>query len=276
MKRLIVIFLSSLFLMGILFQIQAQVPLCPGDCDKMKPEALAYYEQALMEFDRVNPKGALEQLRLAAAADPDHINLHFFLARLARKRGKIETNLEEAQKYYTIAENTLLHIQEKENLTRDQQPYLQNALEMVQKEKAALIQRNKRRMSVGYSIILDHMKEIGKFQQEKKEEEGQETGADTAAAPASTVSSSSPFGSPISTSSPFGAPVVTQPASGSSSPFGAPVAAPAPSSSPFGAPAAAPAPAASSASPFGSPGATETAPTIPAPATTVENPFETP
>jgi len=226
MKNLIV--LSVLVLLFLNTSLYCQVPLCPGDCDKLTPEARKHYNQALEHIDRVYWKGALEEMRAAAKADPDHVNLHFLLARIARKRGKVTSNLEESQKYYTIAENALLVIQKKENLNKEQLMYLESALEQTKREKASLVQRQKRRLDVGYKIIMDYMKNIGRIQEEKKEEESVAALPEAAAA----APSSSPFGSAPVSPSPFGA--SPSPDSGIS-PFGAsPSAAPsADASSPF-------------------------------------------
>lgn len=225
-----------------------QVPLCPNDCEKLKPEAREHYNKAMEHLDRVYIQGTLEELREAAKLDPDHVNLHFLLARVARQRGKTENSLEASQKCYTIAENALLGIQKKEDLSKDQQQYLEASLDQVKKEKATLMQRNQRRMEVGYQIIMDYMKDVGRLLPPTQEssstpatEGAPSTVPTTAASPgtaaAPSSSASSPFGFAMSLFGNSPAPSVSD-----SSPFGN-TSGTAPGTSPGSAPP-------SSASPF--------------------------
>jgi hypothetical protein len=265
----------------------SQIPLCPLDCEKLKPEAKEHYQKALDYIDRVYWKGALEELREAAKADPDHVNLHFLLSRVARQRARIDTSLEESQKYYSIAENALLQFEGRENLTRDQQAYLENALDEVKKEKASLEQRERQRMEIGQKIIMDYLNQIGWFKETKPEEAAKASAAAQAAAPGTSFSTPGGFpGAPVS-SSPFGvSPNLSTPGTatfsaspGSSSPFDtnapqAPTTSPSSGSSPFDvtSPQAPTSPSPSSgSSPFG---VTES-PSTPAPAES-SSPFGSP
>lgn len=262
-----IIYVFILLVVSISMSGFSQIPLCPADCDKLKPEAKEHYQKALENIDRVYWKGALEELREAAKADPDHVNLHFLLSRVARQRARIDTSLEESQKYYSIAENTLLQFEGRENLTRDQRAYLDNALIAVKKEKASLEQRERQRTEIGQKIIMEYLNQIGWFN-ENKPEEAPKTAAGQAASPGTSFStpgglpgapvSSSPFGVSPNLSTPGTAPF--SPESSGSSPFGinspqAPApSAPSPVSSPFGVTESPSTPApAESSNPFASP-----------------------
>ena len=154
-----------------------QVPLCKEDCERLKPEARQHYNKAIDYMDHIYYEGALDEVRKAAELDPDNINLQFFLASLAQRLGKMKTSpepsriyyntepisypLDDPQKYYTIAENTLLLIQKSEKLNKDQKARLESTLASLQKEKASIIPRDNRRKEVGYTIIMKYLKEIG-------------------------------------------------------------------------------------------------------------------
>jgi hypothetical protein len=284
----------SVFIMLVLFISMygfSQIPLCPSDCEKLKPEAKEHYKKALDHIDRVYWKGALEELREAAKVDPDHVNLHFLLSRIARQRARIDNSLEESQKYYSIAENALLSFEGRENLTRDQQAYLENALVEVKKEKASLDQRERQRMEIGYKIIMEYMNQIGWFSETKPAETTPAVASAQAAAP--TVSFSTPAGFPGSpaSNSPFGispnlsGTAATSPSSGpgSSSPLDigssqAPTASsPSPGSSPFDV-SSSQAPVTSSPSPGSSPLAITGSPSEPSAPASAEpsNPFGSP
>lgn len=186
--RLIVAGLMTLFSIC-LFYAGAQVPLCPFDCTQMKPEAREHYEKALKHIDHVYLEGAMEEIRLACEKDPDHINLHFFLADISRQLGRLTTTpnpipnpppdpmsfnapppsyfyeFSDPLKYYTIAESALLHIQKFENLTKEQKIRLDSMLPNVQKEKGELAQRDKIRKEVGLKIIKEFLMEIGQWEE---------------------------------------------------------------------------------------------------------------
>ena len=272
-KNLISVFITMVFFIS-MFGF-SQIPLCPSDCDKLTPEAKKHYKKAMEHIDRVYWKGALGELREAVKADPDHVNLHFLLARIARKRARIDTSLEESQKYYSIAENALLALEGRENLSRDQQSYLENSMEVVKKEKASLEQREKQRMEVGYKIIMDYMKQIGWFGEQKPEEtEATAEGAE-AATPSTSFSTPPGFSGAPGSSSPFGiSPNLSAPSSGF------PSSGPATSSpSPFDV-TSSPAPNTSSPSPGSTPfditgSATTEEPSAPS-STEPSNPFNAP
>ena len=171
MKRnIMVTIVISLFVAMMVTLVQGQQLLSASDVAKLKLEAKEHYLKAVDYMDHVYMDGAIEELRKAASADPDNVNLQFLIASLARKRGKMETIIEKSQKYYAIAENALLAIQKQEKLTRDQRAYLESALKAVKKEKATLAQRNQRRLEVGYKIIGEFLKEIGKGIETKPKE----------------------------------------------------------------------------------------------------------
>jgi len=186
--RLIVAGLMALFSIN-LFYTGAQVPLCPFDCTQMKPEAREHYEKALEYIDRIYLEGAMEEIRIACEKNPEHVNLHFFLADLARQLGRLYTTpnpipnpppdpmsfnappppyfyeFQDPLKYYTIAESALLHIQKFETLTKEQETRLSSMLPNVQKEKGELAQRDKIRKEVGLKIIKDFLQETGAWKE---------------------------------------------------------------------------------------------------------------
>ncbi len=261
--RKIILFANVLIVSAVLVAAaHGAVPLCPNDCGIMKPEAKKYYDLAMDQMDRINYNGAIEELRKAAEQDPDHVNLHFFLAALAQDRGQMTTSLEAAQKYYTIAENALLHLSSFENLTQVQANRLATVLEVVQREKGALTARNSRRLDVGYNLIMNYMFEIGRPMEPKEEEKSPVAeGAAMASIQPSAPATSSLFSSIISSFSSPGA--GTPPPSTGGSPFDT------------GAPVAAPSPSESAPSPFSTSG--ETAAPAPAPAaapSTMTSPFD--
>jgi len=183
--------LVALFSVGMIATVLAQdhvgepVPLSDSDCGRIKPEARSYYKKALEYLDRISLEGALEELRKAAELDPDHPNLQFFLAALARQLGKLATTPDptpgpppdpmyynappppyffefpDPLKYYTIAENALLNIQKIENLTKDQRERLETGLEQIHEEKAGISQRDAQRKKVGYKKTMGYLSSIG-------------------------------------------------------------------------------------------------------------------
>ncbi|MBN1903261.1 nucleoporin [Candidatus Sumerlaeota bacterium] len=243
----------------------SQKPLCPSDCENLKPEAREHYDKALEHIDRVYWKGALEELREAAKADPDHVNLHFFLARVARQRARIETSLEESQKYYTIAENALLSFQNREDLTRDQQAYLENSMGDINKEKSSLEMRERKRTETGNKIIMEYLNQIGWFAGTTPAATDASAAGSQAVAPGASFATPGAFGSSAG-SSPFGVSPNLSGSANATSPFGATGA------SPFGGASPQPQPSAGS-SPFGTPGSPE--PSAPS-AASPSNPFATP
>jgi len=161
------------------------VPLSDSDCERIKPEARSYYKKALDYLDRIYLEGALEELRKAAELDPNHPNLQFFLAALARQLGQLATTPDptpgpppdpmyynappppyffefpDPLKYYTIAENALLNVQKIENLTKDQRVRLETGLEQIHEEKAYISQRDAQRKIVGYKKTMGYLSSIG-------------------------------------------------------------------------------------------------------------------
>ena len=183
--------LVALFSVGMIATVLAQdhigdpVPLCDSDCGKIKPEARSHYKKALDYLDRIYLEGALEELRKAAELDPNHPNLQFFLAALARQLGQLATTPDptpgpppdpmyynappptyffefpDPLKYYTIAENALLNVQKIENLTKDQRVRLETGLKQIHEEKAGISQRDAQRKKVGYEKTMGYLSSIG-------------------------------------------------------------------------------------------------------------------
>jgi hypothetical protein len=183
--------LVALFSVGMIATVLAQdhigepVPLSDSDCGRIKPEARSYYNKALDYLDRIYLEGALEELRKAAELDPNHPNLQFFLAALARQLGQLATTPDptpgpppdpmyfnappppyffefpDPLKYYTIAENALLNIQKIENLTKDQRVRLETGIKQIHEEKAYISQRDAQRKIVGYKKTMGYLSSIG-------------------------------------------------------------------------------------------------------------------
>jgi hypothetical protein len=183
--------LVALFSLGMIATVLAQdhigepVPLCDSDCGNIKPEARSHYKKALEYLDRIYLEGALEEVRKAAELDPNHPNLQFFLAALARHLGELATTPDptpgpppdpmyynappppyffefpDPLKYYTIAENALLNVQKIENLTKDQRVRLETGIKQIQEEKADISQRDARRKIVGYKKTMGYLSSIG-------------------------------------------------------------------------------------------------------------------
>lgn len=179
---------------------KAPAPLCREDCGELNSNAMEHYNLALNYIDRVYYKGAIDELEKAAELDPDHVNLHFFLARLARYKGEMAHQLNEARRYYTIAENALNHISNIDNLNATEANHLESAMEIIKKEMATLETTYNRRNKIGVTIISEYLEEVGKFETPEEEEEEGGLPGPTASAPGDTFGdSSSVFGNIIDT-----------------------------------------------------------------------------
>ncbi len=224
-----------LFVATMAVSVQSQQLLPASDVAKLKPEAKEHYLKAVEYTDHVYMEGALDELRKAASAEPDNVNLQFLIVGLARKRGKMETAIEKSQKYYAIAESALLSIQKQQNLNKNQRAYLENALKTIKQERATLGQRNQRRLEVGYKIIKEFLKEVGKdIETKPKETPAAPTGEtvpvpSAPAAPLPPYTGLSPFGTETS-------PAPSTPAAPTSpfAPSSAPPQAPPPAAPPSG------------------------------------------
>ena len=144
-------------LLGSLVVSQEIMLLEQRDVERLGSEAQALYEKAVESLDKIDPISAIEYLEQAVKLNPEVIELDFLLARLACDRAR-RTYGDESVKYYNIAERALKLVQAQKDLNGEIVQRVAKNLEIVERERGAIPQRDARRYTFGAKFIAARAK----------------------------------------------------------------------------------------------------------------------
>ncbi len=148
---------ALLVLLGSLVVSQEIMLLEQRDVERLGSEAQALYEKAVESLDKIDPISAIEYLEQAVKLNPEVIKLDFLLARLACDRAR-RTYGDESVKYYNIAERALKLVQAQKDLNGEILQRVAKNLEILERERRAISERDARRYTFGAKFIAARAK----------------------------------------------------------------------------------------------------------------------
>lgn len=148
---------AFLVLLGSLVVSQEIMLLEQRDVERLGSEVRVLYEKAVESLDRIDPISAIEYLEQAVNLNPEVVELDFLLARLACDRARL-TYGDESVKYYNIAEKALKLVQEQKNLNGEILQRTAKNLEIVERERRGIAERDARRYTFGAKFMAARAK----------------------------------------------------------------------------------------------------------------------
>ncbi len=148
---------ALLVLLGSLVVSQEIMLLEQRDVERLGSEAQALYEKAVESLDKIDPISAIEYLEQAVKLNPELVELDFLLARLACDRAR-RTYGDESVKYYNIAERALKLVQAQKDVNGENLQRVAKNLEIVERERRAIPERDARRYTFGAMFIAARAK----------------------------------------------------------------------------------------------------------------------
>lgn len=123
------------------------------------PAALRFYLVGVQGLDRVDYRGAYENLAKAAQLAPNAVRLNMIVGALALKHGRSEPS-DSARDYYETAVYSYSQVLRQPQIPEEFRRDVQNRLKIAVDERDNLSQRDARREGIGGQFILEFNREV--------------------------------------------------------------------------------------------------------------------
>lgn len=130
-----------------------RVMLAPDQVETLNQVARGHYEEALRMADHVQYEAAVDEVAQAAAAAPDHVELQFLLAKMARGHAEI-TYGEESLRYYDLAATALRRLLSNPALGPEERIRVSRESDRVTEGRETLRVRDDARMKSGFDLVM--------------------------------------------------------------------------------------------------------------------------